>query len=142
MGIQCVRTSFESPRQNGIAERWVESCRRDLLDHVIALNESHLKRLLSDYVRYYHDDRTHLGLSKETPNHRPCATGAPVASVAPSAPSIAQNWLDFRAERGRSTFDQRHLAARILPEPGSIPGTRAGPVGQRGPGLHYRPRAI
>ena len=74
MSIRCVRTSFESPWQNGIAERWVESCRRDLLDHVIALNESHLKRLLSDYVRYYHDDRTHLGLEKETPNGRAFST--------------------------------------------------------------------
>jgi hypothetical protein len=70
MEIDCVRTSRESPWQNGVAERWVESCRRDLLDHVIALNESHLKRLLSDYVRYYHDDRTHLGLKKETPGAR------------------------------------------------------------------------
>jgi hypothetical protein len=33
MGLIPVRTSFESPWQNGIAERWVESCRRDLLDH-------------------------------------------------------------------------------------------------------------
>jgi hypothetical protein len=46
-----VRTSFESPWQNGVAERWIESCRRDLRDHVIAMNERHLKRLLSDYVR-------------------------------------------------------------------------------------------
>ena len=67
MNIQCIRTSRESPWQNGVAERWVQSCRRDLLDHVIALNESHLKRLLSDYVRYYNEDRTHLGLKKETP---------------------------------------------------------------------------
>jgi hypothetical protein len=65
-----VRTSFECPWQNGVGERWVESCRRDLLDHVIAVNERHLKRLLSEYVRYYHDDRTHLGLSKETPGGR------------------------------------------------------------------------
>jgi hypothetical protein len=41
-----------------------------LLDHVIAVNERHLKRLLSDYVRYYHEDRTHLGLGKGTPNCR------------------------------------------------------------------------
>src|SRR5436853_4270330 len=41
----------KSPGQNGVAERWVESCRRDLLDHVIATSERHLKRLLSDYVR-------------------------------------------------------------------------------------------
>jgi transposase InsO family protein len=62
-----VRTSFESPWQNGIAERWVGSCRRDLLDHVIALNERHLKRLLREYISYHHEDRTHLGLGKETP---------------------------------------------------------------------------
>jgi hypothetical protein len=60
MNICPVRTSFQSPWQNEIAERWVEGCRRDLLDHVIALNELHLKRLLSDYVRYYHEDRTLL----------------------------------------------------------------------------------
>lgn len=70
MSLTPVRTSFESPWQNGIAERWIESCRRDLLDHVIAVNERHLKRLLSEYVRYYHEDRTHLGLNKETPGGR------------------------------------------------------------------------
>jgi putative transposase len=70
MAIRPVRTSFESPWQNGVAERWVESCRHDLLDHIIAMNESHLKRLLSEYVRYYHEDRTHLGLSKQTPDGR------------------------------------------------------------------------
>jgi len=39
MKIKRIRTSFESPWQNGIAERWVQSCRRDLLNHVIPLNE-------------------------------------------------------------------------------------------------------
>jgi transposase InsO family protein len=72
MKITPIQTSFQSPWQNGVAERWVGSCRRELLDHVIALNERHLKRLLSDYVRYYHD-RTHLGLNKETPNRRSCS---------------------------------------------------------------------
>jgi hypothetical protein len=48
----------------------VESCRRDLLDHVIAFNERHLRRLLAEYVCYYHEDRTHLGLQKETPLRR------------------------------------------------------------------------
>src|SRR4030088_2053370 len=68
--ITPVRTSFESPWQNGVAERWVESCRRDLLDHIIAANESHLKRLLSEYVDSFHEDRTHLGLGKGTPHSR------------------------------------------------------------------------
>ena len=69
-GIQPKRTSFRSPWQNGVAERWVGSCRRDLLDHVIVLNEQHLKRLMREYIRYYHDDRTHLALEKETPADR------------------------------------------------------------------------
>lgn len=44
--IACVQTSIQSPWQNGVAERWVESCRRDLLDHIIAFNECHLKGCL------------------------------------------------------------------------------------------------
>ena len=75
IGSQPVRTAFRSPWQNGIAERWVGSVRRDLLDHVIVLNERHLRRLLKDYVRYYHEDRTHLGLGKDTPGGRVAASG-------------------------------------------------------------------
>jgi putative transposase len=76
MTISCVRTSIQSPWQNGVAERWVGSCRRELLDQVIPLNERHLKRLLSDYVSYYHDDRTHLGLGKQTPDARARSVGS------------------------------------------------------------------
>lgn len=65
--IRPVRTPFESPWQNGVAEHWIESCRQDLLDHIIAVNERHLKRLLSEYVRYCDEDRTHLALGKGTP---------------------------------------------------------------------------
>lgn len=80
MGSLPIRTAFRSPWQNGVAERWVESCRRDLLDHVIILDQRHLKRLMTEYVRYYHEDRTHLGLAKDTPSGRPIA-------VPPAAPS-------------------------------------------------------
>ena len=81
LNINAVRTSFASPWQNGVAERWVGSCRRELLDHVIALNERHLKRLLSEYVSYHHEDRTHLGLGKGTPGYRTrCVTSGRVVS--------------------------------------------------------------
>jgi hypothetical protein len=76
LGIEAIQTSFESPWQNGVAERWIESCRRELLDHIIALNERHLRRLLFDYVRYNHEDRTHLGLGKGTPAGRICSANA------------------------------------------------------------------
>jgi len=69
LSVSPVRASFESPWQNGVAERWVGGCRRDLLDHIIAVDERHLKRRLSEF-RYYHEDHTHLGLGKGTPDGR------------------------------------------------------------------------
>ena len=70
-GLKPKRTSIQSPWQNGTAERWVGSCRREILDHVIALDERHLLRLMRDYVNYHHEDRIHDSLSKDTPNGRP-----------------------------------------------------------------------
>src|SRR5450631_1404797 len=69
-GIQPKRTSFRSPWQNGVAERWVGTCRRDLLEHLIVLNRRHLIRLMNEYVLYYLEDRTHLALQKGTPGGR------------------------------------------------------------------------
>jgi transposase InsO family protein len=88
MGSRPTRTAFRSPWQNGIAERWVGSCRRDLLDHVIVLNERHLKRLMSEYVSYYHEDRTHLGLEKDTPAGRPIAVRSGAESEIQSLPRL------------------------------------------------------
>jgi putative transposase len=65
------RITPASPWQNGVAERWIGSCRRDLLDHVLIFNEAHLRRLVKDYIGYYHTDRTHDGLEKDTPATRP-----------------------------------------------------------------------
>jgi putative transposase len=87
-GIEPKRTSFCSPWQNGVAERFVGSCRRDLLDHVVVLNERHLKRLMTEYVRYYHDDRTHLGLAKQTPAGRTAAKDTAVESKVVCMPRL------------------------------------------------------
>ena len=70
-GLKPKRTSVRAPWQNGVAERWVGSCRREILDHVIALNEEHLRRLVRDYVSYHHQDRIHDSLEKDTPSRRP-----------------------------------------------------------------------
>jgi transposase InsO family protein len=85
-GLNPKRTSIQAPWQNGIAERWIGSCRRELLDHVIPLNENHLRLLLREYVAYHHDDRTHDSLDKDAPNRRPVehmpAYGSEVAASA------------------------------------------------------------
>jgi putative transposase len=87
-GTNPVRTAFRSPWQNGVAERWIGSVRRDLLDHVIILSERHLRRLLRDYVRYYHEDRTHLELGKDTPCGRAAASTVPSVSKIISLPRL------------------------------------------------------
>ena len=87
-GIRPIRIAFRSPWQNGIAERWVGSVRRDLLDHVIVLNQRHLRRLMKDYLRYYHEDRTHLGLGKDAPSGRVAASASPSGSKVVSLPRL------------------------------------------------------
>ena len=64
------RTAYRSPWQNGIAERWVGTVRRELLDHVIVIDEQHLRRLLREYVDYYNEDRVHTQL-RDSPTGRP-----------------------------------------------------------------------
>jgi putative transposase len=85
-GLEPRRTSIRAPWRNGLAERWVGSCRREILDHVIALNEAHLRRLVHDYVTYHHQDRIHDSLAKDTPNKRPVeqrpAANSTVISIA------------------------------------------------------------
>jgi transposase InsO family protein len=71
LGLEQMRTAFRSPWQNGYAERWIASLRKDCLDHVIAINEFQLRRVIRSYVDYYHADRTHLGLEKGAPERRP-----------------------------------------------------------------------
>lgn len=82
MQVRPIRTCFQSPWQNGVAERWVGTCRRELLDHVIVLDEAHLRRLLREFVVYYHNDRTHLSLGKDPPFERAlCPPSSMTASV-------------------------------------------------------------
>src|SRR5271165_2295144 len=71
MGITEVITAPRSPWQNPYAERLIGSIRRECLDHVIILNECHLRRVLSSYFQYHHDARTHLSLNKDCPRPRP-----------------------------------------------------------------------
>jgi hypothetical protein len=64
------RTAFRSPWQNGTAERFVGTVRRELLDHVVVLNDEHLRRLLHEYVDYYNAERVHTSIG-DAPVGRP-----------------------------------------------------------------------
>jgi putative transposase len=76
MGIEEVVTAPSSLWQNLFVECVIGSIRRECLDHVIIINERHLRRVLSSYFRYYHESRTHLSLNKDCPETRPILSPA------------------------------------------------------------------
>jgi putative transposase len=95
MGISEVVSAPASPWQNPYAERLIGSIRRECLDHVIIINETHLRRVLTTYSRYYHRSRRHLGLKKDTPDYRPVSgvSMGPIIAI----PEVGD--LDHRYER-------------------------------------------
>lgn len=70
MGVEETLTAPHSPWQNPYAERLIGSIRRECLDHVIVLNEEHLRRILRKYFAYYHVDRPHMSLESNSPTER------------------------------------------------------------------------
>jgi len=70
IGIEQVCTAPRSPWQNPFVERLIGSIRRECLDHLIILDDSHLHRILGPYLTSYHGCRTHLSLNKDSPGGR------------------------------------------------------------------------
>jgi transposase InsO family protein len=70
LGLTQLRIAPRSPWQNGFAERWVGTARREIVDHLIVLGEHHLRRILREYVAYYNADRPHMSLGGDAPTGR------------------------------------------------------------------------
>ena len=66
-GIETVLTPVRAPQANAVAERWVGTLRRECLDHIIPLNERHLRRTVQEFVAYYNDTRPHRSLDLAPP---------------------------------------------------------------------------
>jgi len=65
--IEEVRTTYPSPWQNPFVERFIGTLRREMLNHMIALGQGHLERLLREFIEeYYHVARPHQGLDGNT----------------------------------------------------------------------------
>ena len=73
-GLEDKPTAKHSPWQNGYCERVVGTLRRECLDHMIILNEKHLRSVLNEFVEYYNNSRTHMSLNKDSPVGRPIKT--------------------------------------------------------------------
>lgn len=68
-GIEVVLSGVRMPRMNSITERWVQSCRRELLDRTLIWNQRHLLHALRDFEDFYNAHRTHQGIASARPLH-------------------------------------------------------------------------
>lgn len=66
-GIAIVTTGVRVPRMNAIMERWVRSCRAELLDRTLILNQAHLLHALREYESFYNEHRPHRALHAAAP---------------------------------------------------------------------------
>jgi transposase InsO family protein len=71
MGIRDKPIAPGSPWQNSFAERLIGTIRRECVDHIVVLGETHLRRILREYARYYNTARTHRSLDRDAPVSRP-----------------------------------------------------------------------
>jgi transposase InsO family protein len=65
--IRILRTPVRTPRANAIAERWIGTVRRELLDRVLIINRRHLETVLAEYVAHFNDHRPHRTLNQAAP---------------------------------------------------------------------------
>jgi putative transposase len=66
-GISILRTPVRAPRANAIAERWIGTVRRELLDRILILNRSHLEHVLAEYTTHFNQHRPHRALQHAAP---------------------------------------------------------------------------
>jgi transposase InsO family protein len=90
--IRPSRTASQSPWQNGTAERFAGTVRRELLDHVVVLSEEHLRRLLMEYIAYYNAERVHTSIGD-----------APAGRAAEAKPSHSAQLARLPRVGGRRT---------------------------------------
>jgi len=67
VGAKVIRTAVRAPNMNAVSERFVGSVRRELLDHVLVLDEGHLGVLLRQYQLYFNESRPHQGIGQRVP---------------------------------------------------------------------------
>ena len=80
LGVAGIRTPYRAPKANAIAGRLVGTLRRECLDQIIVVNESHLVRLLREFAAYYNCDRPHRSLDLQPPRPRSLGSTGPIVS--------------------------------------------------------------
>jgi putative transposase len=68
-GIEAVLSGVRMPRMNSIMERWIQTCRHELLDRTLIWNQRHLLHALREFEQFYNSHRPHQGIANARPLH-------------------------------------------------------------------------
>ena len=102
-GIQIVLSGVRIPRMNAIMERWIQSCRRELLDRTLIWNQQHLLHALREHEQFHNTHRPHQGIANARPLH---------ALPHPTTDQTAVTQLDIRRhQRLGGILNEYHHAA-------------------------------
>jgi transposase InsO family protein len=92
-GIRVVLSGVQMPRMNSIMERWVQTCRHELLDRTLIWNQRHLLHALRHYEKFYNSHRPHQGIANARPL-QPLPTPSPIRPRSPVSTSTnANGWV-------------------------------------------------
>jgi len=79
-GINGIKTSVRAPNMNSIAERFIGSVRREILDHFIIISQNQLYTILKEYIDYYNTKRPHQGIAQKIPKGNTCKNSGRIKS--------------------------------------------------------------
>jgi putative transposase len=102
-GIEVVLSGIRIPRMNSIMERWIQSCRHELLDRTLIWNQRHLLHALREYEQFYNSHRPHQGLANTRPLH-------PLPSPIADPVQITHLHIRRRDRLGGTLHEYRHAA--------------------------------
>ena len=102
-GITVVLSGVQMPRMNSIMERWVQTCRHELLDHTLIWNQRHLIHALREFEHFYNQHRPRRTLGPAAPLH-------PLPEPMTSLEQIAHLDVRRRDRLGGILHEYRHAA--------------------------------
>jgi putative transposase len=102
-GIEVVLSGVRMPRMNSIMERWVQTCRRELLDRTLIWNQRHLLHALREFEQHYNYHRPHQGITNARPLH-------PLPTPVTDPDTIARLDVRRRGRLGGILHEYEHAA--------------------------------
>jgi putative transposase len=121
-GITVVRSGVQVPRMNAIMERWVRTCRRELLDRALIWNQRHLLYALREFEVFYNEHRPHQGINNTDPSY-PCPNRSPTRTSSPGYASAAATvsaayFTNTNMPHDQHRRNSRQVQRRLVGNPG------------------------